>query len=111
MAPSDADLDSLGAGHPGFDLFVFDQGAYWADEAGTRYRIDLMSADERRELIHWLSRHAGHFYVQVLARELLAMLREAPGTLPPMTQESAEQWLRATPLVRALEHHSAGGAP
>ena len=66
------------------------------------YDLDVMDLEDRQELAGWLLRNARHFYVRVLARQLLTMLRVAPGALPDMTHQSAEQWIVGTMLMRSL---------
>lgn len=88
--------------HPSdtFDLDVFDQSHVWTDRDGQTFQLADLSSDSRVRLADWLRRHARHFYLQVLVRELFAR--------PDLVFQGADEWLRQTPLLRRLRADDAG---
>jgi len=95
--------DSSGAPRPEFDLRVFTQSEYWKDDTGVVFVVADLDWRDRRALRAWLYRNAQHFYVQVLARELISSMRLTPGFVPRLTHQSAKEWMRDTELMAALD--------
>ena len=106
------------------DLRVFDQGEYWVDRSGQPHRILEMADAEARNILEFLRRHANHFYVECLRREVVASVFESfrrpgqhldpgPGQdpergpsrrrdQPTMVDLTPTEWLESTGLAAAL---------
>jgi len=91
-----------------FDLDVFDQSHTWTDRDGQTFQLADLSSDSRVSLADWLRRHARHFYLQVLARELFARQDLSTESMPDLVFQGADEWLRRTPLLRRLGADDAG---
>ena len=121
---ADAELDTderlftefgqFGAGR--LDLRVFDQDVFWVDRNGRGHRLHDMSTEYLTNVIADLVR-CGDYYRRQF--ELNALLDEVDAALsgllsgemlaflvggPAPADVSADVWLEATPLMRALRH-------
>ena len=101
------------------DLRVFEQDIYWVDRSGRAHLVAEMSPVYVFNVVAFLERHVDGFHRDCVWRWALATLGDVMlGSVPAAALElelgqpwivdlSPEEWLEATPLMRALRRRLA----
>lgn len=101
------------------DLRVFDQEVWWVDIEQRPHRLTEMSAAYIANVIAFLEQHRDYYYAETTRRLVIQlagdlMLGRVPDEVvagelgaPKHTDLTPEEWLEATPLMRALRRRLA----
>jgi hypothetical protein len=104
--------------HGRLDLRVFDQDVWWVDIAQRPHRLAEMSGDYIANVIAFLEQDCDYFYAETTRRLALQMagdllLGRVPDEVvareldaPAHTDLTPQEWLEATPLMRALRRRA-----
>jgi hypothetical protein len=88
------------------DLRVFDQAVWWVDRSGDPHLLAEMSAEYRANVLNWIIRYKGLYFLAIVRRRLIeaALGIELTKVLgfPDAFPNSAEEWLARTALFREL---------